>query len=90
MVIGYIFPRFGMLYLEKSGNPGYSKRLSTFVTLYMYLDVYLKLASRKHSQEPILRLLNLQLQRQRSSRLEHFSKKKKTFFLKRAGLLVAS
>jgi hypothetical protein len=30
--------------------------------------------------EPILRLFNLQLQRQRCNRLERFSKKKKRFF----------
>jgi hypothetical protein len=42
------------------------------------------------AQEPILRLLNLQLQRQRCSRLERFSKKNKIFlFSKRARLPVA-
>jgi hypothetical protein len=40
--------------------------------------------------EPILRLWNLQLQRQRCSRLERFSKKKKLFLIsKRTRLLVA-
>jgi hypothetical protein len=41
-------------------------------------------------QEPILRLLNLQLQRQRFSRLERFSKKNEIFwFSKRARLPLA-
>jgi hypothetical protein len=29
VVIWYIFPRFGMLYLEKSGNPGFFNSIST-------------------------------------------------------------
>jgi hypothetical protein len=30
MVIWYIFPRFGLLYQEKSGNPGRKTRFDAF------------------------------------------------------------
>jgi hypothetical protein len=55
---------------------------SFYALLMGYFDMFI--------QEPILRFLNLQLQRQRCSRLERFSKQNKIFlFSKRARLPVA-
>jgi hypothetical protein len=36
MAIRYIFPRFGMLHQEKSGNPGYHAPFSTQAAFFLW------------------------------------------------------
>jgi hypothetical protein len=76
--------------IESSQGIGWyflAKRKTKFCGFHVHTHVLRIFSEAKSVQEPILRLLNLQLLRQRCSRLQRFSKKKKMFFVsKRARL----
>jgi hypothetical protein len=45
VAIWYIFPRFGILYLEKSGNPDRILRMSISISIRVqYIEIHLGLA----------------------------------------------
>jgi hypothetical protein len=71
---GRFIPVFGLLYQEKFGNPGANPTIVSYnaSAVKNYNTTSNLVHFENKTLEPILQFLNLQLQRQRNSRLEHF------------------
>jgi hypothetical protein len=80
VVIRYIFLTLVCLNQEKSGNP--EAETIPLDQAAAPGRQSIAVVEAKTILEPILRLLNLQLQRQRCSSLEHFISKKNIFYSK--------